>query len=298
MAERVIAGAREHTNGLGADIVLDCSGFPKTFVEALRMVRVGGVVVEAGTFVDMGPININPNADICTRNVSHHRHRRRDRAILRAIHAADGGESGPAAVRSHRQPSHAAGARPGSRGAGADRRCDEGGNGAEQRAAGGRARLMGGPAPVGRSPTILDVAHRAGVSKSTVSNVVRGVAGVAEDKRARVLRAVDALGYRPNVLARQLVQQRTTIFGVVVGDLGNPFHAEMARHIERFAAARGYRTMFSSTRSNEIAELGGLESLLEWRVAGILFLAHAGASDVARRLGRGPGPDRFRHLQC
>jgi len=33
-------------------------------------VRVGGVVVEAGTFVDMGPVAINPNADICTRNVT------------------------------------------------------------------------------------------------------------------------------------------------------------------------------------------------------------------------------------
>ena len=68
-AER-IARAKEHTDGLGPDIVLDCSGFPKTFIEALRMVRPGGVVVEAGTFVDMGPVGINPNSDICTRNVS------------------------------------------------------------------------------------------------------------------------------------------------------------------------------------------------------------------------------------
>ena len=68
-AER-IARAREHSGGIGPDIVLDCSGFPETFVEALRMVRVGGVVVEAGTFVDMGPVGINPNSDICTKNVS------------------------------------------------------------------------------------------------------------------------------------------------------------------------------------------------------------------------------------
>ena len=50
--------------------MLSCSGVPETFVEALRMVRIGGVVVEAGTFVDMGPVAINPNSDICTRNVS------------------------------------------------------------------------------------------------------------------------------------------------------------------------------------------------------------------------------------
>ena len=68
-AER-IAQAKQHTGGLGPDIVLDCSGFPETFVEALRMVRPGGIVVEAGTFVDMGPVGINPNSDICTRNVS------------------------------------------------------------------------------------------------------------------------------------------------------------------------------------------------------------------------------------
>jgi threonine dehydrogenase-like Zn-dependent dehydrogenase len=68
-AER-LARVQEVTNGLGADIVLSCSGVPAGFLEALRLVRVGGVVVEAGTFVDMGPVSINPNSDICTRNVS------------------------------------------------------------------------------------------------------------------------------------------------------------------------------------------------------------------------------------
>jgi len=57
-----------------------------------------------------------------------------------------------------------------------------------------------------RHPTILDVASHAGVSKSTVSNVVRGLPGVSEATRRRVRLAIDELGYRPNVLARQLVQ--------------------------------------------------------------------------------------------
>jgi L-iditol 2-dehydrogenase len=58
------------TRGLGADLVIDCSGFPETFTEALRLVRTGGVVIEAGTFVDLGPVPVNPNSDICTRSVS------------------------------------------------------------------------------------------------------------------------------------------------------------------------------------------------------------------------------------
>jgi threonine dehydrogenase-like Zn-dependent dehydrogenase len=65
-----IARMKEKTGGRGPDIVLSCSGVPQTFVEALGMVRTGGVVVEAGTFVDMGPVNINPNSDICTKNVT------------------------------------------------------------------------------------------------------------------------------------------------------------------------------------------------------------------------------------
>jgi len=58
------------TEGRGVDLALDCSGVPATFPEALRYVRTGGVVVEAGAFVDMGPVTINPNSDICARNVS------------------------------------------------------------------------------------------------------------------------------------------------------------------------------------------------------------------------------------
>ncbi|HVS48188.1 MAG TPA: LacI family DNA-binding transcriptional regulator [Candidatus Dormibacteraeota bacterium] len=131
---------------------------------------------------------------------------------------------------------------------------------------------------VGRPPTILDVASRAGVSKSTVSNVVRGMPGVSETTRHRVRMAIDQLGYRPNVLARQLVQQRTNILGVVVGDLANPFFAEMAKLVERHAAARGYTAMFCNTEGNSQSELAGVETLLEYRVAGIVFLAFSGDS--------------------
>lgn len=68
--DELIARVREQTGGRGADIVLDCSGVPETFLMSLRMVRVGGTVVEAGAFVDMGPVDVNPNADICTRNIT------------------------------------------------------------------------------------------------------------------------------------------------------------------------------------------------------------------------------------
>src|SRR6202162_5429262 len=132
--------------------------------------------------------------------------------------------------------------------------------------------------PARRQPTILDVASRAGVSKSTVSNVVRGLPGVSEPTQRRVRMAIDQLGYRPNVLARQLVQQRTNILGVVVGDLANPFFAEMAKLVERHAATRGYTAMFCNTEGDSKSEVAGGETLLEYRVAGIVFLAFSGDS--------------------
>jgi threonine dehydrogenase-like Zn-dependent dehydrogenase len=64
------AAILDATHGRGVDLVLDCSGVPSTFVEALKVVRIGGVIVEAGAFVDMGPVQINPNSDICTRNIA------------------------------------------------------------------------------------------------------------------------------------------------------------------------------------------------------------------------------------
>jgi L-iditol 2-dehydrogenase len=65
----LVARVHEHTTR-GADVVHDCSGVPETFGAALRMARPGGVVVESGDFVDLGPVQINPNRDICTRSVT------------------------------------------------------------------------------------------------------------------------------------------------------------------------------------------------------------------------------------
>src|SRR5437588_6490679 len=133
-----------------------------------------------------------------------------------------------------------------------------------------------------RSPTILDVADRAGVSKSTVSNVIRGGVGVSGDTRRKVDSAIKQLRYRPNILARQLVQQRTNILGVVVGDLANPFYAEMAKSVERQASARGYTAMFCNTEGDSESEFAGIEMLLAQRVAGIVFLAFSGDSRTMR----------------
>jgi LacI family transcriptional regulator len=101
---------------------------------------------------------------------------------------------------------------------------------------------------------------------------------VAATTRARVERAIEVLDYRPNVLARQFVQQRTTLLGVLIGDLDNPFYAEMAKRVEQYAFDAGYTAMFCNIEGDDSFAVSRVEALLEQRVAGIVFLAFFGRS--------------------
>jgi len=128
----------------------------------------------------------------------------------------------------------------------------------------------------GRRPTINDVAALSGVSKSTVSNVVRGTGSVSAATRARVRKSITALGYRPNAAARNLVQQRTNLIGVVVGDLANAFNAELVKRMEQHASADQYTTLVCNTNGLADREAARIEALLEQRVDGIALLEFTG----------------------
>ena len=60
---------REWTHGRGADVVVESAGVPEAVREALEMLRVGGLLVEAGNFSDMGEISISPHRHLCAKNV-------------------------------------------------------------------------------------------------------------------------------------------------------------------------------------------------------------------------------------
>lgn len=126
------------------------------------------------------------------------------------------------------------------------------------------------PGPLSR-PTIIDVAKRAGVSKSLVSLVMRGAPNVSDEKRKRVLDVAADLGYRPNAVARSLVRKRTNLLGVLLSDLHNPFFAEVIDGIQAEAAARGYRTIIGTGDRVELSEALVLETMLELRAEGLIL---------------------------
>jgi LacI family transcriptional regulator len=80
-------------------------------------------------------------------------------------------------------------------------------------------------------PTIGDVARRAGVSRATVSRVLNEYPHVRPQVRTDVQRAIRALRYRPDHVARSLARRETQTLGLVVADITNPFYAETARAI-------------------------------------------------------------------
>jgi DNA-binding LacI/PurR family transcriptional regulator len=91
---------------------------------------------------------------------------------------------------------------------------------------------------------LRDVAHASGVSITTVSRILNhresGIP-IREDTRERVIRTAAELGYHPNLLARGLRGQASTLLGVIARDIADPFHIQILQGINAAAVKRGYR---------------------------------------------------------
>lgn len=111
------------------------------------------------------------------------------------------------------------------------------------------------------SVRMKEVASRAGVSVKTVSNVVNGYEHVAPLTRERVQRAIDEMGYRPNLTARSLRSGRTGIIAVALPRLDEPYFAELAAAVIAVADRRGCTVLVDQT--------DGLREREQLAVAGI-----------------------------
>ncbi len=96
----------------------------------------------------------------------------------------------------------------------------------------------GAPGPR-RPATIRDVAAAADVSPKTVSNVVNGYVHVHPETRRRVQDAIEALGYRPSAVGRQLRSGRTGMVALAVPTIAAPYFADLAGHVATRARALG-----------------------------------------------------------
>jgi len=121
-----------------------------------------------------------------------------------------------------------------------------------------------------RGPTIIDVARVASVSVSTVSRVIRNHSDVGEEMRAHVLRVIGDLDYRPSALARALVSGRSSTIGLLVSDITNPFYPQLAKSIEREAAAQGYALVICNTDDRVEESVAYVRRLMDQGVEGVI----------------------------
>lgn len=134
-----------------------------------------------------------------------------------------------------------------------------------------------------RHPTIIDVAAAAGVSKATVSRVLRGEDRVSAETRTTVMRAVKSVGYRPNVVARSLKERVASVFGFVAGDLSNPYYADILRGVYQAAADSGFQVIIAANDDSAGGEAAAIDALREFRVSGLIL---ASPSLLMREIAR------------
>ncbi len=120
--------------------------------------------------------------------------------------------------------------------------------------------------------SIDNVARLAGVSTATVSRVLNQHPGVKPETREKVLAAIAASGYQPNLLARQLRTAKSKMLLVLVSSITNPFCSMVVRGIEEEAEARGYHILLCNSESRLTRESAYLGLLSGKVVDGVITM--------------------------
>ncbi|MBV9444514.1 MAG: LacI family DNA-binding transcriptional regulator [Streptosporangiaceae bacterium] len=128
--------------------------------------------------------------------------------------------------------------------------------------------------------TIQEVARHAKVSTATVSRVLNNHGSVHPDLVRRVRAAVDALAYQRNAVARNLRRSQTSLWAVIVSDVGNPFFTAMVRGLEDVAQQRGCSVVLCNSDEDPEKEADYIAAAAAERMAGVAISAASTATDV------------------
>ncbi len=128
-------------------------------------------------------------------------------------------------------------------------------------------------------PTLADVAKIAGVGVMSVSRVVNGTRRVSPEIERRVRAAIEKIGYEPNEAARILKGNRSSVIGLIVPDLADPFFAACCSAIQETAWDSGYLTLMVASGHREDLERRGTALMVQRRVAGLLTVPIGSQND-------------------
>lgn len=144
---------------------------------------------------------------------------------------------------------------------------------------------------------LKDIAELARVSVMTVSRALNGKGYVSEEKRLRILECAQALNYRPNMIARSLVLNRTGTVGILVCHLENPIYAQYVASISE-TLRRGGTDIILASAETPRTWLSSVQTLLSKQVDGLILasLQFDGQDEVPLRWeeARALGADMLR----
>jgi LacI family transcriptional regulator len=118
---------------------------------------------------------------------------------------------------------------------------------------------------------IKDIAKLLGVSVSTVSRAMNNHPDVREETKLQIMEAVRLFNYRPNALAKGLIQKKTFTVGLLVPDIADPFPSSISNAVEETLFEQGYQVIFGNGNRNSDKEKQFLLSAIERQFDGLIL---------------------------
>lgn len=128
------------------------------------------------------------------------------------------------------------------------------------------------------------VARRARVSTATVSRVLNNTGPVKATTRARVLKAIEALRYSPNLHARSLAGGKSRSIGVIVSNIENPFFLDIYKAVEEGAQSAGFELIMANTDYSSERLVTSIRLMIGRRVAGLAAIVSEMDADLIEEL--------------
>lgn len=130
--------------------------------------------------------------------------------------------------------------------------------------------------------TLEDIAKRLGVSRVTVSKVLRGHTDISTETSQRVKKVVAEMGYTPNIFARSLSARKSNMIGLIVPKIAHYFFSAVIEAVYDAAFERNYETILTVSQENPEREWKHLQALASMRVDGIIISVTQRTDDVER----------------
>lgn len=128
--------------------------------------------------------------------------------------------------------------------------------------------------------TQSEIAKKLNVTRITVSKALRNHPDISKETKAKILKVAEELNYTPNLIAKNLITQKTNTIGVVIPDLENSFFAYAADSLIDASAEKNYNVFVTVSRENHQSEIKNIKNLLGMRVDGLLICVSQQTYDI------------------